>query len=184
VPVMLHAFAMNPARPARLWRKMFLRHEWARGFARQRHRNRARCSACRPSHSNIGREVSPGQSISISRERGHFPPAPLRFVGSKTVRPHWRNKLAGDCGEIPTAGKATESRPCKFTADSESLRPRPCRGQNFWAIVFAVFTPAITPPLLLARPTPSRAWERDQNPRQRRSIPKSSLSRLLRSLIF
>jgi hypothetical protein len=53
-----------------------------------------------------------------------------------------------------------------------------------WAIVFAVFTPAITPPLLLARPTPSRAWERDQNPRQRRPIPKSSLSRLLRSLIF
>jgi hypothetical protein len=46
------------------------------------------------------------------------------------------------------------------------------------------FSPAITPPLLLARPTPSRAWERDQNPRQRRPIPKSSLSRLLRSLIY
>jgi hypothetical protein len=37
-----------------------------------------------------------------------------------------------------------------------------------------VFTPAITPPLLLARPTPSRAWERDQNPRQRLPLSHSA----------
>ena len=49
-----------------------------RCFARARHRNTARGSACRRGHA-IGREASPGQDIGSSREHGHFPNATLRW---------------------------------------------------------------------------------------------------------
>ena len=77
--------------------------------------------------------------------------------------------------KVATTGK-NPGRPVRgnFPQTPGRIKTRPCRGQNLWAIVFAVFTPAITPPLLLARPTPSRAWERDQNPRQRLPLSPSA----------
>jgi hypothetical protein len=69
--------AMPPANCARRWRKVS-------GQERKQGRDAPHIAP----ETALGREASPGQSTGINREHGHFPTAPLRFDGSKTVRPH------------------------------------------------------------------------------------------------
>ena len=115
---MLHAFGMNLARPARRWRKMFCRHERARGFARPSHGNRSRCFAYRPRHSNIGLAVSPGLSMALTVSADIF--RPLHFVSSArklsalTGKTSWP-ETAASCHYREECGA---SRPCQFSADS------------------------------------------------------------------